>query len=142
MCVILNYVCLVLPKYCIFCFFLSLQSKIRNTKLELFFRLIYAHLKNALSIPEVPKTELLTVLQQLAYNDLTFFCLDGDAEMDAMARITKGRVTRNSDGEHRLIPPKSRIDLGPLFLASPRHLMELPPLRVEILSAVPVPKIM
>jgi hypothetical protein len=65
-------------------------------------------------IPEAPKTELLTVPQQLAYNDLTFFrkCLDGNAEMDAMARITTGRVMRNSDGEHRLIPPKARTDLG------------------------------
>jgi len=45
-------------------------------------------------IPEAPKTELLTVPQQLAYNDLTFFrkCLDGDTKMDAMARITTGRV--------------------------------------------------
>jgi len=64
-------------------------------------------------IPEAPKTELLSVPQQLAYNDLTFFrkFLDWDAEMDAMAQITKDRVMRNSDGEHRLIPQKSRTDL-------------------------------
>jgi hypothetical protein len=34
------------------------------------------------------------VHQQLRYNDLTFFrkCLDGDTDMDAMARITTGRA--------------------------------------------------
>jgi hypothetical protein len=65
-------------------------------------------------IPDASKTELLSVDQQLKYNDLTFFrkCLDGDAEMDAMARITTGRVMRNSGGQHRLIPPKVRTDLG------------------------------
>jgi hypothetical protein len=65
-------------------------------------------------IPEESKSQLLTVRQQLKYNDLTFFrkCLDGDTDMDAMVRITTGRVMRNSDGEHRLIPPKARTDLG------------------------------
>jgi hypothetical protein len=40
------------------------------------------------------KTQLLNLDQQLKYNDLTFFrkCLDGDTDMDAMARITTGRT--------------------------------------------------
>jgi Reverse transcriptase (RNA-dependent DNA polymerase) len=65
-------------------------------------------------IPEESKTQLLTVRQQLKYNDLTFFrkCLDGHTDMDAMARITTGRTMRNSNGEHRLIPPRARTDLG------------------------------
>jgi hypothetical protein len=66
-------------------------------------------------IPEARKTELLTVKQQLDYNDLTFFrkCLDGDTDMDAMARITPGRIIRGDTGEHRrLILPKARTDLG------------------------------
>jgi hypothetical protein len=65
-------------------------------------------------IPEQSKTQLLSVNQQLRYNDLTFFrkCLDGDTDMDAMARITPGRVMRNSNGERRLIPPRARTDLG------------------------------
>jgi len=63
---------------------------------------------------EQNKTQLLNVDQQLRYNDLTFFrkCLDGDTDMDATARITTGRTMRNSNGEHRLIPPKVRTDLG------------------------------
>jgi hypothetical protein len=66
-------------------------------------------------IPDASKTELLLVDQQLLYNDLNFFrkCLEGDAEIDAMARITAtGRVMRNSGGQHRLNPPKVRTDLG------------------------------
>ncbi|XP_059489267.1 uncharacterized protein LOC132204659 [Neocloeon triangulifer] len=65
-------------------------------------------------ISEAAKKELLSVQQQLKYNDLTFFrkCRDGETNMNAMARITVGRVMRNTDGEHRLIPPKARTDLG------------------------------
>jgi hypothetical protein len=36
----------------------------------------------------------------------------GHGHMDAMARITNGRIMRNSNGEHRLIPPRARTDLG------------------------------
>jgi hypothetical protein len=96
-------------------------------------------------VPETTKTQLLTVRQQLNYNDLTFFrkCLDGDADMDAMARITTGRVMRNTDGEHRLIPPRARTDLDryPLVLFPARHTVEFPPTGTKILSRVPLPKI-
>jgi len=63
-------------------------------------------------MPEAPKNELLIIPQQLAY--LIFFrkYLDGDAKIDGMARIGRGRVMRNSDVEHRLIPPKARTDNG------------------------------
>jgi hypothetical protein len=55
------------------------------------FRFVYGR-----HIPEQSKTRLLNVDQQLRYNDLTLFrkCLDGDT--DAMARITTGRVMRET----------------------------------------------
>jgi len=89
------------------------STEVNKTKLERVhkraLRFVYGR-----HIPEQNKTQLLNVDQQLRYNDLTFFrkCLDGDTDMDATARITTGRTMRNANGEHRLIPPKVRTDLG------------------------------
>ncbi|CAB3374422.1 Hypothetical predicted protein [Cloeon dipterum] len=66
------------------------------------------------NVSEKARKELLTVHQQFSLNDMTFFrkCLDGETDMDAMERILVGRTMRNADGEHRLIPPRARTDLG------------------------------
>ena len=86
------------------------STGLNNTKLER----VHKRVLRFVHIPEQNKTQLLNVDQQLRYNDLTFFrkCLDGDTHMDALARITTGRVMRNTNGEHRLIPPRARTDLG------------------------------
>jgi hypothetical protein len=92
---------------------------------------------NGRHIPEQGKT------QQLRYNDLTFFrkCLDGDTDMEAMAmaRITTGRIMRNSNGETHA-PKSAHRPRDPLVLFPTRHPVEFPPFRAQILSCVPFPK--
>jgi hypothetical protein len=70
---------------------------------------------------------------QLRYNDLTFFfkCLDRDVDMDAIARITTGRIMRNSNGEHRLSSPQERA----LTLVSTHSPSDSPPSEIPSLSS-------
>jgi hypothetical protein len=112
------------------------STEVNKTKLERVHKRAL-HFVYGRHIPEQNKTQLLNVKQQLRYNDLTFFgkCLDVDTDMDAMTRITTGRIMRNSNGEHRLIPPKVRTDLG-------IHSFSFPPLRAQIMYRVPFPKTM
>jgi hypothetical protein len=86
------------------------STEVNKTKLERVHKRAL-HFVYGRHIPEQNKTQLLNVDQQFRYNDLTFFrkCLDEDTDMDAMARITTGRIVRNSNCEHRLIPQERAL---------------------------------